>query len=373
MLLSNDKNYNYQNPLETPQIQQHTDSEITIDIGKIFGVIASRKWTILIVTIIATLLGVFIAINTPNEYVSQVQILPELESKDAAGGLSKFKSLAGLAGVDLSSLSSSEAVRPDLYPNILQSTPFLMDVMAMKIYAYKYKQTLAMSRFLAENNKQELATKIFGESNDDDDMPNINPKTVPSETIRLDKKQDKLIKDLQKRIGATLDKKSGVISISVKMQDPVVAATIVKYSQDYLTQYVVKYRTEKTKNDIIFLNDRLSEAKRRYDNALYAYSSYQDRNKSLFLNIAKDEGKKMQYEVDLSYNLYAELAKQLEEAKIKVHRETPIFKVLEPAQIPVKKSEPKRSLMVIGFAFLGLMLSVIWVLARNYKALGLMG
>jgi uncharacterized protein involved in exopolysaccharide biosynthesis len=361
--------------LETPQIQQHTDSEITIDIGKIFGVIASRKWTILIVTIIATLLGVFIAINTPNEYVSQVQILPELESKDAAGGLSKFKSLAGLAGVDLSSLSSSEAVRPDLYPNILQSTPFLMDVMAMKIYAYKYKQTLAMSRFLAENNKQSLMTKIFGESVEkiDKDAIVINPKDIPSETIRLDKKQDELIKDLQKRIGATLDKKSGVISISVKMQDPVVAATIVKYSQDYLTQYVVKYRTEKTKNDIIFLNDRISEAKRRYDNALYAYSSYQDRNKSLFLNIAKDEGKKMQYEVDLSYNLYAELAKQLEEAKIKVHRETPIFKVLEPAQIPVKKSEPKRSLMVIGFAFLGLMLSVIWVLARNYKALGLMG
>ena len=360
--------------MENPQIQQHTDSEITIDISKILKVIGKHKWIILIVTILFSGLGVFIAINTPNEYVSQVQILPELESKDAAGGLSKFKSLAGLAGVDLSSLNSSEAVRPDLYPNILQSTPFLMDVMAIKIYAYKYKQTLAMSRFLAENNKRELATKIFGESkDDDDDMPVINPKNIPSETIKLDKKQDKLIKDLQKRIGATLDKKSGVISISVKMQDPVVAATLVKYAQDYLTEYVVKYRTEKTKKDISFLNERLSEAKRRYDNALYAYSSYQDRNKSLFLNIAKDEGKKLQYEVDLSYNLYAELAKQLEEAKIKVHRETPIFKVLEPAQIPVKKSEPKRSVMVLGFAFLGFILSLIWVLIKNYKSLGLMG
>jgi uncharacterized protein involved in exopolysaccharide biosynthesis len=361
--------------LETTQTQQHTeDSEITIDISKIFKVISRHKWLILIVTILFSGLGVFIAVNTPNEYVSQVQILPELESKDAAGGLSKFKSLAGLAGVDLSSLSSSEAVRPDLYPNILQSTPFLMDVMAMRIYAAKYKQTLVMSRFLAENNKRELTTKIFGESDDEEkDALIINPKTIPSETIRLDKKQDKLIKDLQKRVGATLDKKSGVISISVKMQDPVVAATIVKYAQDYLTQYVIKYRTEKTQKDIGFLNDRLTEAKRRYDNALYAYSSYQDRNKSLFLNIAKDEGKKLQYEVDLSYNLYAELAKQLEEAKIKVHRETPIFKVLEPAQIPVKKSEPKRSVMVIGFAFLGLILSVVFVLVKNYKQLGLNG
>lgn len=172
--------------MENPQIQQHTDSEITIDISKIFKVIGKHKWMILIVTILFTGVGVFVAINTPNEYVSQVQILPELESKDAAGGLSKFKSLAGLAGVDLSSLSSSEAVRPDLYPNILQSTPFLMDVMNLKMYSYKYKQTLAISRFLTENGKQDLMTKIFGESVEkiDKDAIVINPKDIPLETIR---------------------------------------------------------------------------------------------------------------------------------------------------------------------------------------------
>ena len=81
----------------------------------------------------------------------------------------------------------------------------------------------------------------------------------------------------------------------------------------------------------------------------------------------------MQYEVDLSYNLYSELAKQLEEAKIKIQRETPIFKVLEPAQIPVTRSDPKRSVMVLGYAFLGMALSMFVVLARNYKSLGIFG
>ena len=360
--------------METNQIQENTDSEMTIDIGKILKVIKINKWTILIVTIFSAALGIFIAINIPNEYASQVQILPELESKDAAGGLSKFKSLAGLAGVDLGGMGGTDAVRPDLYPNILQSTPFLMNVMNMKVYASKYKKTMIMSKFMDENENQELSTRIFGKSDDKEkDMPIINPQTIPYETIRLDKKQDDLIKDLQKRVGTTLDKKTGVISISAKMQDPVIAATIVRYAQDYLTNYVVNYRTEKTLKDIKFLGERLNEAKRRYDNALYSYSSYQDRNKGLFLNIAKDQGKKLQYEVDLSYNLYSELAKQLEEAKIKVHRETPIFKVLEPAQIPVKKSEPKRSVMVIGFAFLGLILSIFYVLVRNYKSLGIFG
>lgn len=360
--------------METNKIQDHTESEMTIDVGKIFKVISKNKWAILIATIISAALGIFIAINTPNEYASQVQILPELESKDAAGGLSKFKSLAGLAGVDLGAMGGTDAVRPDLYPNILQSTPFLMDVMNMKVYASKYKRTMVMSKFMEENENQALITRLFGKSDEKDkDAFVVNPNTIPIETIRLDKKQDELIKEFQKRIGTTLDKKTGVISIAVKMQDPVIAATIVRYAQDYLTKYVVTYRTEKTLKDIKFLEDRLNEAKRRYDNALYSYSSYQDRNKGLFLNIAKDQGKKLQYEVDLSYNLYAELAKQLEEAKIKVHRETPVFKVLEPAQIPVKKSEPKRSVMVLGFAFLGLILSMIVVLAKNYKSLGIFG
>jgi uncharacterized protein involved in exopolysaccharide biosynthesis len=358
--------------LETNQSQQNIDQEITIDISKIFKVIFKQKWAILIATIIATALGVFIAINIPNEYSSQVQILPELSSKDGGGGLSGLKSLAGLAGVDLGGMSATDAVRPELYPNILQSTPFMMGVMNMKVYSSKYKQTMVMSKFLEENQKKELATRIFGKSEEKDkDAFVIDPQTVPLETIRLDKKQDDLIKELQKRVGATLDKKTGVISISAKMQDPVIAATIVRYAQDYLTSYVVNYRTEKTLKDIKFLEERIGEAKRRYDNALFSYSSYQDRNKALFLNIAKDEGKKLQYEVDLSYNLYSELVKQLEESKIKIHRETPIFKVLEPAQIPVNKSEPKRSIMVIGYLLVGLILSILVVLARNYKSLGI--
>lgn len=353
--------------MEPQKIQKQQHSEITIDIGQVFRRIADKKWTILIITALSALIGVATAINMPNEYVSQVQILPELESKDGVGGLSKFKSLAGLAGVDLSSFGSTEAVRPDLYPNILQSTPFLLEVLDMNVYVAKTRKNMVLAKFLDEGMNTGILVKIFGRSDEKEEIPAINVQKIPTETIRLDRNQDILIKELQKRVVTTLDKKTGVITMTAKMQDPLMAAVVARYSQDYLTKYVVNYRTEKTKKDITFLNDRMVESKRRYDNALYAYSSYQDRNKGMFLNIAKDEGKKLQYEVDLTYNLYSEITKQLEEAKIKIHKETPIFKVLEPAQIPVKKSEPKRSVIVLGFAFLGVIVGVLFVLLRNFK------
>lgn len=337
-------------------------------ISEIIQQIRSKKGIILICSLLFTLIGVLYVISIPNEYSSDVKLLPELESKDA-GGLSKFKSLAGLAGVDLSSLSSTEAVRPDLYPNIIQSTPFILEVMKLSVYVSKTKKTVVLAQYLDEVSKSGWIAKVIGSSDEKDDKSTLklNAADVPANTLFLNKKQELILKDIQKRVLASLDKKTGVITMSAKMPDPVVAAIVARFTQDYLTKYVITYRTEKTKKDISFLEGRVSEVKHRYDAALYNYSSYQDRNRNLFLNVARDEGKKLQYEVDLSYNLYSELTKQLEEARIKVRRDTPIFKVLEPAQIPLKKAEPKRVLLVIGFLLLGVFLSTAYVVLKNIK------
>ncbi len=360
--------------METTNVTPHTATPITLNISDIIQQIAKGKWIILICSLVFTALGALYAISIPNEYNADVKLLPELESKDA-GGLSKFKSLAGLAGVDLGSLSSSEAIRPDLYPNIIQSTPFILEVMKLPVYVSKTKKTMVLAQYLNQVSKSGWVARTFGSSEEKEEKSELQLKAsdIPSNTLLLSKKQELIVKDIQKRVAASLDKKTGVITMSAKMPDPVVAAVVARFTQDYLTKYVVTYRTEKTKKDITFLESRVSEVKHRYDAALYNYSSYQDRNRNLFLNVARDEGKKLQYEVDLSYNLYSELTKQLEEAKIKIRRDTPIFKVLEPAQIPLKKSEPKRSIMVVGFLLLGAFLSTFYVIIKNIKLSQLLG
>jgi uncharacterized protein involved in exopolysaccharide biosynthesis len=332
-----------------------------INLLELWQNIKKQKYLIFLLVFIFSALGVMIALSTPNEYSSEVKLLPELDSKDGAGGLSKFKSLAGLAGVDLSSMNSTEAIRPDLYPNILQSTPFLLEVLNQKVFVPKEKNTQVLAGYLEKHNDtfwKRLMKKIAS-----DEIPSSS--NTPSDAIKLTKVQEELVKDLQGRVGASLDKKSGVISISAKMPNPVASAMIVTFTQKYITDYVTRYRTEKTLKEVAFLEKRSTEAKRRYDNALFNVSSYNDQNRSIFLNVAKDEGKKLDNELQLSYNLYSEITRQLEEAKIKMSRETPIFKVLEPAQVPLKKSEPKRSVMVIGFAFLGLFLGMGYAIIKG--------
>jgi hypothetical protein len=47
--------------------------------------------------------------------------------------------------------------------------------------------------------------------------------------------------------------------------------------------------------------------------------------------------------------------------------------VLEPAQIPVKKENQSVLVMVLGFAFLGLILIWLSFLVKNYKSLEYLG
>ena len=83
------------------------------------------------ITLFFTIVGIIYAYSLKEEFVSEGKILPEVQSK--AGGASQFAGLAALAGVDLGGASGgSDAVRPDLYPDVLKSTPYFLNSKAAK-------------------------------------------------------------------------------------------------------------------------------------------------------------------------------------------------------------------------------------------------
>ena len=353
------------------------NGEISINFGEIFRVLKAYKLFIAILALVFAGLGALYALTQPNEYTATVKLLPELDSKAAGGSLGGLKSLAGLAGIDLGGAgNSSEAIRPDLYPNIVQSAPFLQEALNSQVYFSKNKKWMKTSDFL--NNKESNAPlSLFGpgkeaekEANERIQIP-LNP--ASKELLNFSKKEEGTLKNLKSRISAEIDKKSGIITITVKMQDPVVAANLTSLSQTYLTKYVVNYRTEKSRKEVKFLETRQAEARKRYDQALNNFSTYKDQNRNVFLNVVKDQEKKLQYEVDLAYNLYSSLSTQLADAQVKIHRETPVFKVLEPVQVPLLKSEPKRSLITLGFMFVGIFLALGYIFFKEVDLKSLLG
>jgi uncharacterized protein involved in exopolysaccharide biosynthesis len=335
--------------------------EIEINIADIIDFVKQNWKKALIAGIALGLVGVVYALLAQEEYESKTTLMPELQSSSSLGKMGGLGALAGLAGIDLSSMSSTEAVRPDLYPNIIQSGPFVLYLLEQPMYSDKFKKTMSLDQFFIRKNKT-ILSGLFNEDSTKSFM--FDPANI-SKTLELDKRKEVLIKELNERLTAQIDKKSGLITIISKMPDPVVAASTVKIAAEYLRTYVTNYRTDKSRKQVKFLSNQVAEAKSRYQSAEVALAGYKDRNRFLIMNSAKVEEQRLISDFMLAQQVFNDLSKQYEQAKIRVEEETPVLKILEPAKVPKRRSEPKRSMIVVGFGVLGVFLYLGFVLAKQ--------
>jgi uncharacterized protein involved in exopolysaccharide biosynthesis len=205
---------------------------------------------------------------------------------------------------------------------------------------------LLLHEYISETNGWKLEDHFQNSELDDKAYFKLpNQKSL----IQLTKREDNIIKNIQSSVMSVFEKKSGILTISTTEYEPNIAAIVAQYSLNYLTNYIIDYRTEKARRQVNFLRKQVTEAQRRYQFTEYAISKYRDNNRATYLNTAKIEEQRLQADYLLAQSVYNELSKQLEQAKIKVQEETPVFKVLEPATVPLQKSGPKRVIIIIIF------------------------
>jgi uncharacterized protein involved in exopolysaccharide biosynthesis len=345
-------------------MQEEINKANEISIKQLFNIILNSKRRIAIITVLVAALGVVYALILPVQFVSSAKVLPEIAQSGGAKLFGGISSLAGLAGLDIDNLGNTDAVRPNLYPDIVNSTPFAIHILNKPVVTQDGEQFQSLGHFLNKQGKNNGAAKFFSSIFSIFSSKKAgggayeklveNPGNKP---FKFTKSQELTLKDFKSRVVSSIDKKTGVIGLSVQMEDPEVAGLIAKESLDYLTEYVVEYRTEKLKKYEQFLNERMSEAKKKYENTRYNLSNYKDRNKNIILLVPKTEEDQLKYDFDMAYGLYLEVSKKLEQTRIQAQNETPVLKTLEPPTIPLMKSEPKRTTIVISFAVMGFILA----------------
>lgn len=336
------------------------EQEIIIDFRVLFKILRKEKWWIFLITLLVTAVGIIYSFLAREEFQTDGKILPEIQGKGGSS-LSQFAGPASLAGVDLNSLGGSgiDAVRPDLYPDVITSTPFYLELFKVPVHT---------------QDNQELSFEDYYHNV-------IEEGEVPKEKLlrKYPVKEDGIIvvnrlnemrlKALRTRITANIDKKSGIITISSKMPDPVVAAETAKFAMEYLMEYVKNYRTEKLKKDVNYLEEQVERSRGKYYTTQEAKARYSDQFQDIRLQSADVRRERIESEYRLSSTFYNELLKKYEEAKFKLHQETPVFKVLEPPVAPAKKTEPKRSLIIMIFMLIGgaLAIGIVMIKGGNYK------
>lgn len=337
------------------------DNLLQINFKVLLRVLRKEIWSIFGAIAISGILGWFLINLLEDEFISQGKILPEAQGKGTS--LGQLSGFAALAGVDLASAGSSgiDAIRPDLYPDLISSTPFLLDLFNTKV-RNKVNKELTFEEFYhssIEKSEEFTASAIRKFPIKEDGI------------IVMSRLNEERLADLRARVTASIDKKTGMITISSKMPDPVVAAGVTKYAMDYLMDYIKNYRTEKLQKDLDYLANQVASSRGKYYSTQQKKVSYSDQFQigTIHQQSSDIQRERIESEYRLSSTFYNELLKKYEEAKFKLHQETPVFKVLEPPVVPTKKSEPKRLVLLSIVLFVGGVIGVLFALlrGRNYR------
>lgn len=316
--------------------------------------------------IVGVIVGLIAAFSIPKEYSTTVNLASETGAS-GAGGLS---SLAAMAGINIGSGRSSEALTPELYPNIVSSTPFTLELFDVQVKSIDDNINTTLYDYLDEHQKGAWwnyiiaapkialgAIRSLWSKDNTELMESLN--SDDNGYISLTNDQRLIAEKLNKRISISVDKKTNYTTISVKMQDPLIAATVADTVTKFLQKYITDYRTNKSKKDLQFSEGIYENAKRDYEAKQAAYAAFADANQNLFTQRSRTELERLQNDRNLAMNVYTQSAQQLQLAQAKVQEETPVLTVVQPAVVPLQGSPSKLKVLII-VTFLFGVFAVAW-------------
>ena len=314
---------------------------------------------------IATIFGIVIALSIPKEYTAEVTLSPE-SGKGGGNNLSGMAAMLGIGNINMG--GDANALNIFMTSDIVASTPFILELFDTKIKTLDGKTDTTFVAYLETertpwwNSLIKLPKKainkmvLFFASNEEKEKENnINP-------FQLTEKQTEQVKAIKNIILAESDKKTGITKINVTLQDPMVAATLVDTVLVKLQKYITNYKTTKAQEDCKYWEQLYEERKKEYYEAQEKYAKYSDNNQGVILQSVKIEQERLQNEQSLAFQVFSQIATQLQMARAKLQEEKPAFAILEPATVPLYPSGTSRKIILVGIVFLAVAGASAWIL-----------
>jgi len=342
----------------------HTDEELEIDLMDLLRKVIGIRKKIYKAAGIGLIIGVIVAISIPKQYTVEVTLSPEM-GNDKSGGLSGLA--ASFLGSGVSMGDGTDALNASLSADIVSSTPFLLELSAMEIPVTK-NVVMTLNSYLDEESSPwwsyviGLPGMVIGGVKslftEEDEFTSFDKTSQGA--IELSKKESKKIEILKKMITASVDKKTSMTSVTATFQEPKVAAVVADSVVKRLQEYIIDYRTFKAKEDCIYLEKLFKERQQEYYAAQKKYADYLDSHDNLILQSVRAEQERLQNDMSLAYQVYSQVASQLQVARAKVQEEKPVFAVVEPAVVPLEPSGTSRKIYVLAFIFLSVCIVIFW-------------
>ena len=370
---------NKENSVEKTERQIIKDDEI--DLIALAHTIWDNRKTIWYSIAIALVIGLMVAIFSPVKYTASATILPQAEGKTDLGGLG---GLASMAGINLGSMmGSASGIQPDLYPRVINSYPFLNELVHQPfdfededgpISIYEKRMQDSIPGFGATVMKYTLRlpwtikNALMGEEK------KISTGVVGQSAIdvtRLSQEEAGILASMTGVLTVSVDKETGLVTIGAELGEPLLTAQVTQKTVELLQKYIIEYKTKQAVQNLEFIETSYKEKKAEFETAREAFFEYRDRNRNVIEERTNINYQELSDAYNIASRVYQSLAEQKEQAEIAVKKDTPAFSVIEPVKVPIKKSAPKRSVILVVSVFLGGFLGIGLIFGRlvwsNFK------
>ena len=297
------------------------DQADEINLQELFNTLMQGKWIIFSLTSFLSVVGLIYSLLLPNIYESKALLAPVNPSSGISGALESYSAVAGLAGINIPSVSSDRGNSVKAFHKI-GSLSFFEDNILPNIYL---PDLMAVKSW-----NSETSTIVYDESIYDTTRNIWIRDSYPKKQIPSAQEGFEVFK--LKHLSINEDKKSGFITITIKHQSPIVAKQWVELIVNEVNSFYRQKDKLESEKAVTYLSKQISIT------VLFEV-------KQVLARLLQEETKKLTLiEANQSY----------------------VFDFIDPPAVMEKKSEPKRALICILITLFGAMLSVILVLLRHY-------
>lgn len=348
--------------------------EDEIDLLAIIKTVWDQRKKIISIVMLFFVIGFFIAVYSPKEYTATSTFIPQISESGKGGG--SLGGLASLAGINLGPIGGSSEIPPSLYPKFISSVKFRKELLEASINVEGIKTPVSYSKYFEEINEPGILSTIrkytiglpkviIKELKGAPKEPSFSP-TIEGDLVKLSANEVAHFNRLVSQLSITPNDNEGIVSLSFVMPEPLMAAQMAQFAQELLQKEVIAYKISNAKEQLKFTEERFEEKKAEFEQIQARLSSFRDRNQNIVSASAQNQLQRLEAEYNFAFNIYTELAKQLEQAKLQVSKDTPIFSVIQPVTIPTEKSAPKRPLILVIFTILGFIFGLVYVFGSEF-------
>ena len=313
-----------------------------IDLISIVKKVWKSKMFVMLFSSFFIFIGIITTLLLPTVYTSSSTFILSGNNDDKTSSIGGF---ASLVGINLNANGTNSRIPATMYPTVVQSVEFKRQLLNEYIDEDK---TIKLKSFLID---------YYGL-----DLKNF---TTNNNKFFVSKGEDNLFKILKDIILISVNEKDRFVSISANMPTSEYALNTCINARMILQNIIIDSKIKSASENLKFTQEQLDLKKIEFDKIQDRIAYFEDSNLNIINSKYKNELNKLKAEFQIVNSVYTELSKQLEQSKLQVNQDTPVFSVVKEASMPVFRSSPKKIQMVLIFGVSGLFISVLYLIGKE--------